>query len=365
MYVRLKFLAGTFGFNLDASGKRPQQWITEVLNGTTEISALPSTLFDISNCVKIGNIGANCIATQSTSTATAVNSFNFNFFEIRKRHSQNANFESLFRVHQTNLGTSGLCPRYLSANGTNIQPGPTTVNTTAWHDTVLTSNTYTQTLSEYEFQFFSSDHWFIWSALDVNGRGGTAGIFDVESTGQDTWAKNLNSLHSPQFYMSAHGQQWPNSTILRQTEAAVQQSQVAIYSNLMYNGDADFANRGSINRGIIDVNRATIPLPFVRPDVNASIFPTRDSIGDTQNFMIPVYFETFPHQSTTLPINRSLLNGRVPFLWRTSDNAAQTGQKATVGGVEYRFVRMHGCGAAATTNINAATYMVPTSIGGL
>jgi hypothetical protein len=81
--------------------------------------------------------------------------------------------------------------------------------------------------------------------------------------------------------------------------------------------------------------------------------------------MVPVYFQTFPHQSVTTPPNRALLHGRVPFLWRTTDNAGQTGQKATVGGVEYRFVRMHACGTAGTADTNAATYMVPTSIGGL
>jgi hypothetical protein len=365
MYVRLKFNAGVFGFNVLNNGRSPQEWIVRVLNNETAIDQLPSALFNIANCVKIGNIGSNNIATFSYNTGTVAASFNFNYFEIKKRHSQNANFESLFRVHQTNLGPIGPCPRYYSSNATNIQPSATSANSTYWHDTNATSNNYTQNLSEYEFQFFSSDHWFIWSALDVQGRGGTAGIFDVESTGQDTWAKNLNSLYSPQFYMSAHGQQWPASTILRQSESNAQQTQVATYSNLMYSGDIDFANRGSIHRGIIEMVRGNTPLPFIYPDVNISMYPTRDEIGDTQNFMVPVYFHTFPHQSTTIPANRSLLNGRVPFLWRTSDNAAQTGQKAVVGGTEYRFVRMHACGTVDTTNVNAATYMIPTSIGGL
>jgi hypothetical protein len=319
-------------------------------------------LFDIANCVKVGNIGTNCIATYSHSTSTSL----VNYFQILKQHSQNSNYQSLFRVYQSNAITNGLMPRYLSANATNQQPSVPVSASNYWHDSTDTRAIHTSAnLSDYEFQFFSSDHWFIWSAIDVSGRGGTAGIFDVEATGQEAWAKNLNSLYSPQFYMSAHGDKWPAAAILRQTETIAQSTQVATYSNLMYNGDAGFTNRGAVHRGVHDYARAAIPLPQLHPDVNQSIFPTRDEIGDTQNYMMPVYFHVWPHQSISTPENRALLNGRVPFLWRTSDNAGQTGQKATVGGVEYRFVRLHSCGSTSTAGSNAATYMVPTSIGGL
>jgi hypothetical protein len=217
-----------------------------------------------------------------------------------------------------------------------------------------------------EMQFFISSHWVIWSIIDANGRGGTAGIYDVESTGQDVWARSLNGLYSPQIFISAYGQLWPSSSTSRVTAAVSQESQTAIYSNLMYNGDNGFTNRGEIGIGVYSTTGGPSVRPVLYPDTGAAMFSTRDQIGDTQNYMIPVYCHPNIHYSTTAPANRAILNGRIPFLWRTTDTAGQTGQTATVGGTEYRFVRLHATGTTTTTaELNAATYMVPTTIGGV
>ncbi len=213
-------------------------------------------------------------------------------------------------------------------------------------------------------QFFISSHWVIWSILDGQGRGGTAGIYDVESTGQDVWARSLNSLYSPQVFITSHGGSWPSSSTSRFSEVDAQRNIVGIYSNLMYNGDGTFTNAGTQHRGVYDYSRGS-GNPMLYPDPFSTFFSTRDNIGDTQNYMMPVYFYAQNHTSSTVPASRRLLNGRIPFLWRTSDMAAQTGQAATVSGTEYRFVRLHACGSTGTTDLNAAVYMVPTTIGGV
>jgi len=362
MYLRLKFLSGAYHFNTVVSSRSVAEWISRALNGTTAISALPSTLFDIPNCQLIGSLPPKVTATYLAAGGSGLDLVNNTYLQFTKRHNQNDNFSSLFRVYQQSLYNNSFQPRYFSSNATNMQPSSVS-DTLMWHG-VTSTNYMTHGVSETEFQFFISNHWIIWTTIDGSGRGGSAGVFDVESTGQDTWARTLNSLYSPQFYLSGHGQLWPSSATLRVTEANAERAQVAIYSNLMYNGDASFTNRGTINYGLFAMTRGT-QLPQLHPDPVSAIFPTRNDIGDTQNYMVPVYFHTGSHLSDTLPANRALLTGRVPFLWRTSDNAAQTGQKAAVGGVEYRFVRMHACGQAATSPINAATYMVPTTIGGI
>jgi hypothetical protein len=286
-----------------------------------------------------------------------------NWIQFTKRHSQNANFVDLFRIHQSAVLNNSFLPRMLSSNSTNMVPAPVD-SSNYWFNTTNNSTAMTHGLSAVEFQFFISQHWVIWSTIDGQGRGGTAGIYEVESTGQDVWARSINSLYSPQIFISAAGSVWPSTTQLRVTDSAASSFETAMYGNLMYNGDSTFTNRGQVGLGQLSQSRGTV-MPQLYPDINTSFFPTRDQIGDTQNYMIPVYFHTSHTNSTTVPAARATLNGRIPFLWRTTDNAAQTGQKATVSGTEYRFVRLHSCGTTGTTGVNAATYMVPTLIGGI
>jgi hypothetical protein len=362
MYLRLKFLSGSYHFNTVVNSRSIADWISRALNGTTAISALPTSLFDVPNCQLIGSLPPKVTVNFLSAGGAGTTIIGNTYLEFVKRHNQNDNFSSLLRIYQQSVYNVGFQPRYFSSNATNMQPNAVN-DGLFWHGGT-SSNYMTHGVSDTEFQFFISNHWIIWTTIDSQGRGGSAGLFDVESTGQDTWASTLNSLYSPQFYISAHGALWPKSATLRVTEAQAERTQVGIYSNLMYNGDAGFTNRGTINYGLFAMTRGT-PLPQIHPDPTATIFSTRNNIGDTQNYMIPVYFHTGSHLSDNIPSNRALLTGRVPFLWRTSDNAAQTGQKATVGGVEYRFVRIHPCGQAAAGPINAATYMVPTTIGGI
>lgn len=364
MYLRLKFTAGAKHFNTVVATKSIVQWIREALTGETAVSALPSAAFELINCVKQGSLDPKITATSAVSASTdPTTAMVQTYLQFEKRHNQNDNFVSLYRIHQTSHANLSFSPRMYSANGTNVQPSP--VNTSHfWTDSAEGTTYMTHGLDGVEFQFFISQHWVIWSTIDSQGRGGTAGLFDVESTGQDVWAKTLNSLYTPQFFLSAHGGVWPSTTTLRISEVTGQRSTYSLHSNLMYNGDSGFVNRGASNQSGIYGHAYEVITPLLYPDPRTAIFPTRDNIGDTQNYMIPVYFYTNVIPSVTIPANRALLTGRVPFLWRTSDTAAQTGQTASVGGVEYRFVRLHPCGQAATAvNVNAATYMVPTSIG--
>lgn len=363
MYLRLKFTAASQFMDTLVDSKPISQWVSEVLSGVTLPQNLPSTAFDLSNCVVQGSLPTNITVTHNNTTVTTVlTRIAECFLQFEKRHSQNDNFVNLFRIHHQGVSNQSFQPRLLSSNGTNMQPTATT-SATWWHN--ATNTTFmNHSLSAGEMQFFISTHWVIWSWLDSSGRGGTAGIYDVESTGQDVWARTLNSLYSPQIYISSYGGSWPSSSTLRTTEVIADRNQLAIFSNLMYNGDSGFANLGQIHQGHYSFGRDQIH-PMLYPNPNSAFYPTRDNIGDTQNYMMPVYFYANDHQAATIPSRRALLNGRVPFLWRTSDNAAQTGQSATVGGVEYRFVRLHPCGSTATADVNAATYMVPTLIGGI
>lgn len=364
MYLRLKFTAGFKHFDTVFSSKPISQWIREVLSGVTAVSALPSAAFELANCVLLGSLPAGITVQSFTGGSVGTqSSIDNNYIQFTKQHSQNANFINLFRIYQQSSFNLSFQPRILSSNATNIRP--TSPTTSTWWTNGVSTTYMTHGLSSVEFQFFISQHWVIWSTLDVVGRGGTAGIYDVESTGQDVWARTLNSLYSPQIFISAHGQLWPSASTTRVSEGEIQRNQVVIGSNLMYNGDNGFVTRGfGATHGVYSSVRGNV-VPQLYPDPNVSFFSTRDNIGDTQNFMVPVYFHTTSQQSTTVPGGRATLNGRVPFLWRTTDNAAQTGQSATVGGVEYRFVRLHGCGTAVTADTNAATYMVPTLIGGI
>ncbi len=375
MYCRFKFEAGDFHFNTSVGGKRISQWIRDVLNGTNTPAQLPSAAFDLSNCVIEGSLPSNIIvsATVTTSTNTTLQTTE-NFIQFSKEHSQNSNFVNLFRIYQNqfNNTTRAGTPRLLSSNETNEQPFAA-ARYMAWFQENTTSDTVdqgythlTHGLSEAEYQFFISSHWVIWSVISPDGSGGTAGIFDVESTGQDVWARTLNSLYSPQIFITSNGAAWPTSDTPRIAENT-RGIRFGIYSNLMYNGDDGFVNRGTIfvPTGIHQLVSGNVT-PVLYPDPGSTFYSTRDEIGDTQNYMMPVYMYSGYMLSTTTPPDRATLNGRIPFLWRTSDNAAQTGQKASVGGVEYRFVRMHPCsGINSTGNINAATYMVPTTIGGI
>jgi len=363
MYLRLKFTSTANYLNTTVSSKAISLWIKEALDGTTAVSALPAAAFDISNCVRLGSLPSEITVQSSVSTSTNATTFiNENWFQFTKAHSQNANFTSLFRIHQGSSYNVGWQPRLLSSNSTNMVP--TSVSTSVyWYDS--NSATYfTHGVSNCEMQFFISSHWVIWSIIDGSGRGGTAGIYDVESTGQDVWARSLNSLYSPQVFITSHGGSWPSSSTSRFSEVDAQRNIVGIHSNLMYNGDGTFTNAGTQHRGVYDYSRGS-GNPMLYPDPFSTFFSTRDNIGDTQNYMMPVYFYAQNHTSSTVPASRRLLNGRIPFLWRTSDMAAQTGQAATVSGTEYRFVRLHACGSAALTDNNAAVYMVPTTIGGV
>lgn len=364
MYLRLKFTAATNHMDtISTGGNAISALIAQVLQGSRAISALPSAVFDLSNCVRLGSLPSNITVSSNVSSSSVV--FNRNtdcWLQFQKAHSQNANFVSLFRIHQNGLTNQSWQPRYMSSNATNMRP-ETVATANFWYNTQNTAY-MTHGLASGEMQFFISTHWVIWNFIDGLGRGGTAGIYDVESTGQDVWARTLNSLYSPQIFITSHGASWPTTSTLRTTEASAERNQLGIYSILMYNGDSGFANLGVLQQGHYSFGRDQIQ-PMLYPNPNSAFYPTRDNIGDTQNYMMPVYFYANDHQSNTIPSRRALLNGRVPFLWRTSDNAAQTGQAATVGGVEYRFVRLHPCGSTGTTDINAATYMVPTLIGGI
>mgnify|MGYP001027454861 CR=1 FL=1 len=374
MYCRLKFEAGNIHFNDSFSGKSISRWIQDVLNGTNTPAELPSAAFNLSNCVVEGSLPSNITVTHDLYTSSSPDlQTTQNYLQFTKQHSQNSNFVKLFRIYQNQYWnyTRAGAPRMFSANATNGQPTAPGRYLQWYNETTgnSTSTGYTHLehgLSEAEYQFFISSHWVIWSVISPGGSGGTAGLFDVESTGQDVWARTLNSLYSPQIFITSNGATWPTSDTPRVTEDS-KGIRFGIYSNLMYNGDDGFVNRGTIFTPVgihqIDVGDVT---PVLYPDPGSSFYSTRDNIGDTQNFMMPVYMYSGFMQSTTTPPNRATLNGRIPFLWRTTDNAAQTGQKATVGGVEYRFVRMHPCsGIGTTSDINAATYMVPTTIGGV
>lgn len=363
MYLRLKFTATVNHMDTIVAGQPISQWVQQVLQGSITTAGLPSAAFDLSNCLRLGSLPTTITVNQAqTGTSTSQARQDGCYLEFVKRHSQNANFVSVFRIYQNGLNNQSWQPRYMSSNITNLRPSAVDTGQ-FWHNTQNT--TYmTHGVSNGEMQFFISTHWVIWNFIDGAGRGGTAGIYDVESTGQDVWARTLNSLYSPHVFITSHGGRWPTSTTRNIGEDIVNRNQVGIYSNLMYNGDSQFVNRGALNQGHYTYNRNQIQ-PMLYPNPYSVFYSTRDAIGDTQNYMMPVYFNTNDNYSTTIPSERALLNGRVPFLWRTSDNAAQTGQAATVSGTEYRFVRLHACGGTDLTDINAATYMVPTLIGGI
>jgi len=364
MYLRLKFTATSNHFDSLVNSKPVSQHIKEALDGTTAISALPASVFDINNCVRLGSLPTTVVVSFANSTSSDQNQRNVGcYIQFQKTHSQIANSSNLFRIHQNSLTNMGWQPRLLSSNSTNIVPIGTST-TDWWLSTNVTTNYFTHGVSNCEMQFFISTHWVIWSIIDGTGKGGTAGLFDVESTGQDVWARTLNSLYSPQFFMSSHGGRWPSSSTTRFSEDVSDRVQLYIGSNQMFTGDATFTNRGGNNQGVYTYARGNVT-PMIYPDPWTSFFSTKDSIGDTQNYMIPVQFHTNNSTSNVTTTGRATLNGRVPLFWRTTDNAAQTGQAVTVSGTEYRFIRMHPCGTTATSDINAATYLVPTLVGGI
>jgi hypothetical protein len=365
MYLRLKFENVTAHFNTIVSTKSISQWIKEVITGQTLIANLPSSNFDIANCVIEGSLPSNIVASFNTYTgATTSSQVLNNHISFTKAHSQNSNFVDIFRIYQNQYYSQGFLPRILSSNGTNSAPDTPNTSSKWIASNQDSGSSMTHGLAGAEFQFFISPHWVIWNTIDALGRGGNAGIFEVESTGQDVWANSINSLCSPQILITAYGTAWPSSTTLRVTEGSVIGYASGIYANQMYNGEASFINKGGFGYGNLYWG-ANQEYPMIFPDPQQSFVSTRDEIGDTQNYMIPVYFHTTTRNSSLASSSRATLTGRIPFLWRTTDNAAQTGQKATVSGTEYRFVRMHGCGANTTSSLNAATYMVPTLIGGI
>jgi hypothetical protein len=364
MYLRLKFSSSVNHFNTTVSTKPMSQWIREAIIGTTALNALPSSAFDISSCERIGSLPDNITVTSAVASGSTAAVATGNYLQFSAAHSQNSNLVSLFRIYQNNVTNQSFGPRILTPNGLNELP-TTWSSTQFWHST--TNTAYMQHgLRDVEFQFFISAHWVIWTTIDSVSRGGTAGLFQVEATGADTWARNLNNQYGAQFFITAHGRFWPaaTATISSETEGTNTAAQVGIYMPQSYNGDGTFTNRGILTFGRPSQGSGSVN-PWIWPDTSTALYPTRDDIGDTQNYMIPVYFDG-PFRNTTIqaPGGRNALIGRVPFLWRTSDFAGQSGQAATVSGVEYRFVRLHPV-AISTSNVNAGVYMVPTTIGGV
>jgi hypothetical protein len=347
-------------------------WIVRALNGDTAIANLPTSMVDVNLSTKVGSLSNKYTVTFDSYTGSSSGDrYTRNWIQVAKQHNDNANFSSILRWYQTGQSNTGgsHCPRYFSNNLSNTQPSAVTGDMSWFFNTQGShSSTFLSYFNNLELQVFASDHWFIFAITDQEGNGGTFGLFDVESTGADVYARSLNTLYSPQFFMTSIGKNWPTSTSDQVIEDTVYQHRTGLFLNQSYGGEQTFTNRGSIastrfagTYGSEDIS--------LWPDTRNSIFNTVDAIGDTQNYLVPVYFSGINHLSTNnLSSDRILLNGRVPFLWRTSDNAGQTGQTATISGTEYRFVRIHPTGgseSATVGQVNAATYMVPTTIGGI
>ena len=377
MYVRIKFndsignASWSSTFSDGTTNRTIANWVERFLEGSDAANELPTDMVDVNLTTRVGSLPSEYTITQSTYTGTSTSSrYLNNYFRIQKAHSQNSNFSSLLTIYQNMFHSSGVFqPRYSSNNNTNVRPDSIDTDS-SWFLANTTDDAQSygpRYFGGLEMQFFISEHWFIWSVTDTDGSGGSAGLFDVESTGLDTYARNLNTLYAPQFFVSAWGDQWPTATADQVAEPSAYSYRTAIYANQMYGGGSTFVNRGAVRTwqnagqgyGTEDI--------CLFPNPQDSIFNAVDDIGDTQNFLVPVYFYPTNHKNTNnSDSDRILLQGRVPYLWRTSDNAGQTGQTATIGGVEYRFVRLHSCGGISTSDTaNAATYMVPTTIGGV
>lgn len=376
MYARIKFntIGAQSGHNEYSDGTNTRsivQWIQLFLQGTVSAAQLPSAMVDTSLTTRVGSLPSEYTINYQTYTGTT-NSTRWasNFLEIQKQHSQNSNFSSTMRIYQNGYYSYGVFqPRYMSSNGTNFVPNGVDGDSTWFSSTtgVDGSELYgPRYFGDAELQFFISEHWFIWTIQMADGSGGSAAIFDVESTGLDTFARSLNSLYSPQVFTSAFGDQWPTATSDQVTELGYG-SRIAIYANQMYGGGNTFVNRGRLG-WYTNNDSAVYGLEQIGlwPQPTDTVFNGVDDIGDTQNYLIPVYFYPTNHSSSNNSDgDRILLQGRIPYLWRTTDNAGQTGQTTTIGGVEYRFVRLHPCGSTGLSNVNAATYLVPTTIGGV
>jgi len=379
MYARIKFNsignASWHSSYSDGTNNRTiAQWVELFLEGTESAAQLPSTMVDTSLTTRVGSLPSEYTISNVTYSGTNSSTrYNSNYLKIVKAHSQNSNFSSNLFIYQNGFYSSGVFqPRHTSNNNTNMKPaGIGTIS--GWQDANINvddSNDYApRYFGNLEMQFFISEHWFIWTVQASDGSGGCAGLLDVESTGLDTYARNLNSLYSPQIFITSFGDQWPTSTSDQVTEGGYG-IYTGLWANQMYGGGTTFVNRGTLGQWA-NSNQSTYGAEDIAlwPNMQDTIFSGVDDIGDTQNYLIPVYFHPVNHNSANnLDTDRILLQGRVPYLWRTTDNAGQTGQTTTIGGVEYRFVRMHPCGSNNTSlrlDYNAATYLVPTTIGGV
>jgi len=87
MYLRLKFTATSNHFDSVVNSKPVSQHIKEALDGTTAISVLPASVFDINNCVRLGSLPTTVAVSFANSTSTDSNTRNAGCYIQFQKHT--------------------------------------------------------------------------------------------------------------------------------------------------------------------------------------------------------------------------------------------------------------------------------------
>lgn len=245
-------------------------------------------------------------------------------------------------------------------NGTN--PFPRSANTSYWANTNINSTT-SKTYQVHQWDrvlMFVSDYWFIvqiWAGTFMK----QFAIFDYEDSVSDQYAFSVNPLVSPQIA-------WV-SQVTDMTSGVAQTTSTVDYSMGRF---SYFERNGNIRTGATQVSDdywyGNLPSSMSHYQVSVLPIPriSQTSVkisGGAGHMLSPVFVlpSTGTHQYS------SVNYGKIPYLYRTTDDIAQAGDEITFGGVDYAVVPMHKCGGYAigdAASVNQACYLVPKTIGG-
>jgi hypothetical protein len=374
MYVKISFTNNNYSLRTTVSGLTVADWIVGVINGTTEIAALPTAAFAINNCVKVGS------KPSTLTMSTVIGGDDANPTRIifyKEHHSVTGARRALQLANQISGGSPVFSWR------TRVTDHPTSINFYEPNGTnfdgyweqngVYTTNVGSQ-LNPYtsaaELNFFLSEYWTIITFKDSNNFGGSSAMLEYEATGADTWARSIDDKFYPGFSIIAGGLYWPTSTYpTLETYQGRQDARITM--GRMFDGSASTAYRHADGRRNGHQTETTYIYPMIWPTPATAVYPTRDSVGNSQNYLLPVYFYpgTPGYGNTTQANSRGNGYGKIPNLYRTSDFIGQNGDEISIQGVSYRVVRMHRTGnnvesVAGTNYGHPACYLVPTTING-
>jgi hypothetical protein len=202
---------------------------------------------------------------------------------------------------------------------------------------------------------FASAYWFV-IQIYQGDRLMTGGVFDFEDSAADTYAYGLNTDTSPQMFFANDVQDMRSGQDSHQSIYWGRSHYMTVSGNIETNDTQ--RNEAGFTGGTITYTNY-VPSLFPAPMIPQS--PGKITSGDG-HFLTPVF--VIPTRGGS-DLSMSSF-GKIPYLYRTTDDLAQGGDLITYNTIDYMSLPMHKTGG---DNIGSqplvANYLVPKLIGGV